>query len=98
MKARAPVFVQSQYPISMFGVPPFWLLLCLCVAFALTFCAALFAPSYKVAVFCVVLFGGLVFVKVKMGSDRHSDMVGLLGWGFRYKYRRGFIAVGGEDG
>ena len=98
MKARAPVFVQSQYPLSMFGLPPFWLLLCLCLASVLTFCATLFAPDYKVVVFCGVLFGGVIFTKIKMGSDRHSDQVGLFSWGFRFKHRSGFIAVGGDDG
>ena len=97
MKARAPVFVQCQYPFSMFGFPPFWLLLCMCVALALGSCAVFFAPSYKVAVFFGTLFGGLIFVKVKMGHDRHSDQVGIFGWKFRQSYRRGYIAAGGDD-
>ena len=97
MKATAPIFVHYQYPITMFGFPPAWLFLCLMAAIGVGVMAQLLVPAYKTYLFFGVLFGGLIFIKTKIGGARHSDQVWVFSRVFQFNHKTGFIAAGGKQ-
>ena len=97
MKPVSPIFTHSQHPMQLFLLSPIWWMIVFGGTFGVFMLMQSLLPGLSILVSGVFFIASFVIVKIKLGRDRHSDIVLAMGVMWRARHWRGKISAGDQS-